>query len=99
VLIIGVVLLIFFGEGFNPLKLKGVEVPQMIFFWTACIGMVLGWRWPMIGGALSVAAMALFFAVELAVTGKSPGGFVYLMLLPGILFLVDGFIKRLKCVA
>jgi hypothetical protein len=31
-LLVGLVLVIFIGEGFNPLKLKGVEVIQMTFF-------------------------------------------------------------------
>jgi hypothetical protein len=94
-LLVGVVLVIFIGEGFNPLRLKGIEVVQMVLFWTACVGMVLAWRWPVSGGSLSIGGMILFFTVELAVTGGFPRGlFFYLMLLPGILFLVDGFMKR-----
>jgi hypothetical protein len=97
--LVGVVLVIFVGVtldgGFNPLKLKGVEPLQMILFWTACIGMVVAWRRPVIGGALSLGGMILFFAVEFAVRGAPPGGLLlYLMLLPGILFLVDGFIRK-----
>jgi len=98
-LLVGLVLVIFVGltldGGFNPLKLKGVEATQMVFFWTACIGMVVAWRWQMIGGALSLGGMVLFFAVEFAVRGGLPRGLLlYLMFLPGILFLVDGFIRR-----
>jgi hypothetical protein len=95
VLLVGVVLVIFIGEGLNPLRLKGIEVLQMALFWTACIGIVLAWRWPVIGGALSLGGMILFVTVELAVTGGFPRRhFCYLMLLPGILFLADGFISR-----
>jgi hypothetical protein len=94
VLVVGLVLMIFLGEGFNPLNLKDVEVVQMIFFWTACIGMVLAWRWQVIGGAISLGAMILFITVEFVVTGRLPGGFFYLMLLPGILFMVDAFLRR-----
>jgi hypothetical protein len=94
VLVVGLVLLIFVGEGFNPLDLKGVEVVQMIFFWTACIGMVLAWRWQVIGGAISLGAMMLFITVEFVVTGRLPGGFFYLMLLPGLLFWMDAFLRR-----
>jgi hypothetical protein len=94
-LLVGLVLVIFIGEGFNPLRLKGVEVIQMIFFWTACIGMVIAWRWQVLGGALSLSAMILFFAVEFFVTGGLPRGLaLYLMLLPGTLFLMDSFIRR-----
>jgi hypothetical protein len=98
-LLVGLVLVMFVGVtlegGFNPLKLKGVEPMQMLFFWTACIGMVVAWRWQVIGGALSLGGMMLFFAVEFAVRGGPPGGFLlYLMLVPGILFLMSAFIRR-----
>jgi hypothetical protein len=93
--LVGVVLLIFVGEGFNPLKLKGIEPVQMALFWTACVGMVVAWRWPLVGGALSIGGMTLFFAVESAVTGRLPrGSFLYLMLLPGVLFLLSALIRR-----
>lgn len=101
-LLVGLVLMIFIGvtldSGFHPLKLTRVESILMVSFWTACIGMVLAWRWQVIGGALSLAGMLIFFAVEIAVAGRLPrlpGGFVlYLMLLPGILFLMDSFLRR-----
>ena len=97
-LLVGLILVIFVGVtldgGFHPLRLKGVEPIQMIFFWTACIGMVLAWRWQVIGGAISLSGMILFFAVEFFVTGGLPRGLVlYLMLLPGILFLMGSFIR------
>jgi len=80
---------------FNPLKVRGVEPIQMIFFWIACIGMVVAWRWAVIGGALSLGGVILFFAVEFAVRGGLPRGpLLHLMLLPGILFLVGGFIRK-----
>jgi hypothetical protein len=94
-LLVAIVLLIFVGEGFNPLNLKGIEPVQMALFWTACAGMVVAWRWPAVGGALSLGGMILFFAVESAVTGRLPRGlFFYLMLLPGVLFLLSAFIRR-----
>jgi hypothetical protein len=93
--LVGIVLLIFVGEGFNPLRLKGIELIQMALFWTACAGMVVAWRWPVVGGALSLGGMILFLAVESAVTGRLPrGSFFYLMLLPGILFLLSTLVRR-----
>jgi hypothetical protein len=57
--------------------------------------MVLAWRWPVIGGALSLGGMTLFFAVELALTGGLPRApFLHLMLLPGVLFLLSALIGR-----
>jgi hypothetical protein len=97
--LVGLVLVVFIGVtldgGFHPLKLKGVEPLQMVFFWTAGIGMVVAWRWEVIGGALSLGGMILFFAVEFAVRGGLPRGLLlYLMLLPGLLFLLSGLIRK-----
>jgi hypothetical protein len=99
--LLGVVLVIFVGVtldgGFHPLKLRGVEPIQTLFFWTACVGMVLAWRWQLVGGALSLGAMVCFFAVEFAVNGGLPRGLLlYLMPLPGLLFLVDDFLRRCR---
>ncbi len=98
-LLVGLVLVFFISlsidAGFRPPRLTGVEIVQMIFFWTACIGMVVASRWQVIGGAFSLGGMILFFAVEFAVNGRLPGGFVlYLMLLPGTLFLLSSFLSR-----
>jgi hypothetical protein len=57
--------------------------------------MVIAWWRQVIGGALSLGAMILFFTVERFVTGGLPRGLIlYLMLLPDILFLMDSFIRR-----
>jgi hypothetical protein len=45
----------FYEDGLpHASKMKGVDPIQMVFFWTACIGLVVAWRWPMMGGALSL---------------------------------------------
>jgi hypothetical protein len=98
-LLVGLVLVMFIGlsidAGFRPPRLTGVETVLMIFFWTACVGMVVAWRRQVIGGALSLGGMILFFAVEFAVNGRLPRGFaLYLMLLPGALFLLSSFLSR-----
>jgi hypothetical protein len=93
-LLVGLVLVVCIGEGFHPLTLKGLPPSLAVLFWTACVGMVVAWRWPVLGGALSVGGMALFFAAFAVMIGFPKAPFLYLMLLPGILFLVDGLIGR-----
>jgi hypothetical protein len=86
----------FYEDGLpHAFWVKGVEPIQMLFFWTACIGLVVAWRWPVIGGAFACGGMILVFVIEFAVRGGLPGGLtLYLMLLPGILFVVDGFFRK-----
>jgi hypothetical protein len=76
--LVGFVLVILIGEGgFNPLKLRPVEAVQMTLFLTTCVGLVIAWRWPFVGGAISTGGVLLFFAVEFAVTGGFPKGLVF----------------------
>src|SRR5262245_66298620 len=76
--LLGLVAVIFLGEGgFNPLRLTSVEAIQMTLFLTACSGLVAAWRWPVLGGAISLGGVFLFLAVEFATRGGFPrGGFV-----------------------
>jgi len=92
--LLGVVAVIFFGEGgFNPLRLTAVEAILMTLFLTACAGLVVAWRWPVLGGAISTAGLLLFLTVEFAVNGRFPKGlFFYLMLLPGLLLVLSGLV-------
>jgi hypothetical protein len=89
------VLVILIGEGFHPFRLRAVEAIQMTFFLTACVGLVVAWRWPLTGGALATAGILCFYAVEFAVTGGFPRGLVFhLMPVPGLLFLLSALIRR-----
>ncbi len=96
-LFVGVVVLIYIGERFNPLKLTAVEAVQLTFFWTTCIGMLVAWRWELTGGLVATGAMALFYILEYAITGGFPRGWAFrLLLLPGILFILSAFIESLR---
>jgi hypothetical protein len=96
VFLIGLVLLFLVGDGgLNLLKLTPVETVQMFFFFTTLIGLVIAWRKELLGGTISVVGILCFFTVEYVVTGRFPRGpAFYLMLLPGILFLLNGLIRR-----
>jgi len=94
--LLSLVAVIFLGEGgFNPLKLTAVEEIQMALLLTTCIGLVVAWRWQVLGGAIATGGLLLFLAVEFGVNGRFPKGLVfYLMLLPGLLFLLSGLVRR-----
>jgi hypothetical protein len=95
--VVGMVLVIFVGQGgFNPFRLKTIEAIQMTFFWTACIGLVLAWRWQLLGGVISLIGIGCFIVLEVAYTHRSPGLFFYLMLLPGLLFLLSALLHRVR---
>jgi hypothetical protein len=96
---VGVVLL-FLGAhlaegGLHPLQLSAQETVLMVFFFTTCIGMVVGWGCEVTGGIMVVVGVLSFYAIHLAATGRSPHGWFFpLMLLPGLLFLVSGCLRR-----
>src|SRR5262249_10123574 len=93
--LVGLIVVIYVGEGFNPLRLSPLEVIQKVFFWTACLGLLAAWRWPVLGGALSTGGLLLFLAVGAGGTGGLPKGAVfYRMLVPGLLFMGSGFLRR-----
>jgi hypothetical protein len=96
VALIGLVLVTFAGEGgFNPAELTPIEAIQLVFFLTTCLGLVLAWRWAVIGGAIATTGMLLFFVVEFAVRGRFPKGLVFdLMILSGILFVLSGLVRN-----
>jgi hypothetical protein len=56
--VVTIVVTFFIGEGgFNPLTLTPVEAVLMVFLGAICLGMAAAWRWELIGGTISVAAV------------------------------------------
>jgi hypothetical protein len=82
--------------GLNEFRLTLKEAVLMVLLLTTCIGLVLAWRWSLIGGATATAGMILFYAVEFFVSGHRPLNNLYfnLMLFTGILFLLSAIIRR-----
>ncbi|MGE3317416.1 MAG: hypothetical protein AB7O26_20055, partial [Planctomycetaceae bacterium] len=94
-LIVGVFLLFLIGEGFDPRKLTGAEIPQHAALLVALFGMLLLWKWELLGGALSIAGMIAFYAINFAASGRLPGGPVFpLCFLPGMLILASALIEH-----
>ena len=87
-LIVGLILFFLIGEGFDPTKLNGMELAMSAALATALLGMVALWRWECVGGAFAVGGMLAFYFINLAASGRFPGGFVFpLFFVPGILAL------------
>jgi len=93
---VGLVALFFVGEGgINPFKLSVTETVLIIGFFTTCIGMIVAWRRELIGGAMATTGILLFCGTESVVAGRFPKGLIIpLMVLPGLLFLVSGVLRK-----
>jgi len=95
-LMAGMILLIFIGEGihsgFGPIpQMTPRETAMMIAFVTVFIGLVLAWRWEILGGSLIVLGMAAFYLLDYLFSGSFPRGPIFLIIAtPGVLFLIHG---------
>jgi hypothetical protein len=96
VIVLAGVMVIFIGEGgFNLLKLTASEGLMITLIWLSCAGLAIGWKWPGLGGLISIGSLLVFYFVELAITGNFPKGYVYRVIaLPGIFYLLSFFIIR-----
>jgi hypothetical protein len=89
VLLVGLFLLFMIGQGFNPLRLNGTEIPLASALFIALAGMLLVWRQELLGGTMVLAGMLAFYSINFAASGRLPGGSVFpLCFVPGILALV-----------
>ena len=98
------ILLIFIGEGltegFEPLlHMTTRETLMMVAFVALWLGLLLGWKWELIGGLLMACGIAVFYLVGYLFSGTVPGVLLPLIFaLPGLLYLYCGFQTRKKSV-
>ena len=96
-LMAALMLVIFIGEGLASgggliSRLTGRETAMMIAFATAWLGLLLGWRWELAGGLLTVGAMIAFYLLDYAFSGTFPRGPYFLLFFsPSLLFLYCGW--------
>ena len=85
-------LLIFFGEEMKVSQLTAAEILGLLFFPVGVtVGMLLGWRWETIGGAVTIVSLLAFYKVMYAASGRFPEGIWFgLFALPGLFFLYCG---------
>ncbi|WP_420643585.1 DUF7670 domain-containing protein [Candidatus Leptofilum sp.] len=93
---LGLLLLFFFGEEMNLAQLTTTEIWGLIFFPLGItVGMLLGWRWEILGGSVTVLSLLAFYKVMYAANGRFPTGiWFYIFALPGLLFLYCGLCER-----
>ena len=99
VISIGLILLIFFGEGIRPAEVDWKEWVGLAFFpLGVALGIIIGWRYEILGGAIATASLAAFYFIYgLILTGAFPKGILFLLLsFPGILFLMIGLDSKPK---
>ena len=92
---LGLMLLIFLGEEMKPDQLTATEIWGLLFFPVGItVGMLLGWRWEVLGGSVTVLSLLAFYKVMYAANGRFPDGIWFLLFaLPGLLFLYCGLSK------
>lgn len=94
----GVGMLLFFlaGEEFHPAQLTASEwISLMLLPTGVTFGLVVAWRWEILGGAIALASLAGFYAME-----GAPGHLAHLewacvvLAIPGLLFLLAAILRR-----
>jgi hypothetical protein len=68
---------------------------MMVAFAVAWLGLLLGWKWELAGGLLTVCGVAAFYLLDYLFSGTFPRGPFFLLLAsPGLLFLYCGLQAR-----
>ncbi len=85
-LLVGLALLLAVGEGVHPGDFDLRSGAMMLAFLTGLAGMLVLWRWELLGGGVVLAGMAVFYAIDYASSRDLPGGWVFpLCFAPGLL--------------
>ena len=93
ILIIGVFLLMFFGEGFNPTKVNPIDWIILLFGpFGFVLGMIIGWWKEGLGGAITI--ICYFGAMIVGDYNASGAGYVAVCAMPGFLFLFAWFLSN-----
>jgi hypothetical protein len=94
---IGFVLLFLFGSGLSGhgAKLTPAEWVGLAFFPSGvCLGLVIAWFRPRLGGAIATVCLIAFYLWSLWERGRLPGGpYFVLVAVPGFLFLLSTFVS------
>jgi len=93
ILVIGVFLLMFFGEGFDPVKVKPSEWVMLLFGpFGFILGMILGWWKEGLGGAITI--VSFFGAMLVGDYSGSGATNMAICAAPGFLFLFAWLLSK-----
>jgi hypothetical protein len=85
----GLVVVFAIGNRLNPAEMPLREFSMLLALVTACLGCVALWRYERAGGALAVAGITTFYALNFLYSGRFPSGWVLpLFFVPGIVALI-----------
>jgi hypothetical protein len=90
--VLAVVAMFVLGEGEarpNPRRMTPREGTLFALLALTLVGMVLGWRWEGLGGAISLGALLLFSALNIIASGRPPGWAFGVLAIPGALLLAS----------
>lgn len=99
VVCLAIILLFFFGEGFDFQNVTAKQWVGFIFFPVGVfVGLVLAWHEEGVGGAVVViSVLALYLVYGWLLNGSLWLGWAFLpFLVPGVLFLIYRFLSRSK---
>jgi hypothetical protein len=85
------------GEGFgprgwytlNPFVLTAPDLIVILLRLTACLGLLLAWRWEALGGGIAVVCILIATVLRPWVPGM-----VLALAVPGVLYLLSGLLRR-----
>ena len=84
------------GEGVpSPFHMTFWEILMMFAAFALWLGLLLGWKWELLGGLLTLCAVIVFYALNFLFAGILPGGpFFLIFSFPSLLFLYCGWQNR-----
>ena len=91
------ILLIFVGEAFadgfeSILNLTVREIGMMMAFFAVWLGLLLGWKWELYGGLLTIFGVGAFYLLDYLFSGTLPRGpFFLIFATPSLLFTYCGW--------
>ena len=96
-LLVGAAVLFAVGEGIQFQSIGLATGSMLVAFLTALCGMLVLWRWQLVGGLLVLLGMTAFYTIEYATSGKLPSGWVLpACYVPGVLALMSCVVKEDK---